>query len=528
MSKQVTIIPAKLNRATFTPLDQPKKRKVAGYARVSTDSEEQQTSYEAQVSYYTEYIQKRDDWEFAGVYTDQGISATNMKHRDGFNRMIADALDGKIDLIVTKSVSRFARNTVDSLTTVRKLKEKGVEVYFEKENIYTLDSKGELFITIMSSLAQEESRSISENVTWGQRKRMADGKVTMPYGRFLGYRKGEDGFPEIVPEEAEVVKLIYKSFIEGLSYYKIAQLLMSRNIPAPAGGEKWYTRTVESILTNEKYKGSALLQKKFTVDFLTKKQKVNEGEVPQYFVEHSHDAIIEPEEFELVQAEIERRKGLGKEYSGSSIFSAKLVCSCCGGFFGSKVWHSTSKYRRIIWQCNHKFSKSSGNEKCKTPHLYEDEIKKRFIEVCNRIASDKEDFLISCQQIVEILSNTAATDRKIEAQYIYLNGLAVSMQEFIKENAMKPQDKDFYKKKMAEYNSQKAEAEKVLHDLQDKRAARLSRKELLEGLIRTMNREGIVTDTFDGKLWLLLVEKATVGTDGKLTFTLRNGMEIEV
>ena len=378
-------------------------------------------------------------------------------------------------------------------------------------NIYTLDSKGELFITIMSSLAQEESRSISENVTWGQRKRMADGKVTMPYGRFLGYRKGEDGFPEIVPEEAEVVKLIYKSFMEGLSYYKIAQLLMSRNIPATAGGEKWYTRTVESILTNEKYKGSALLQKKFTVDFLTKKQKVNEGEVPQYFVEHSHDAIIAPEEYELVQAEIERRKGLGKEYSGSSIFSAKIVCSCCGSFFGSKVWHSTSKYRCVIWQCNHKFK-----------------IKKRFIEVCNRIASDKEEFLISCQQIVEMLSNTATLDRKIEAQYIYLNGLAVSMQEFIKENAMKPQDEDFYKKKMAEYNSQKAEAEKVLHDLQDKRAARLSRKELLEGLIRTMNREGIVTDTFDAKLWLLLVEKATVGTDSKLTFTLRNGTEIEV
>lgn len=525
MSKQVTIIPPKLNRATFVPLDTPVRRKVAGYARVSTDSVEQQTSYEAQVSYYTEYIQKRADWEFAGVYTDQGISATNTKHRDGFNRMIADALDGKIDLIVTKSVSRFARNTVDSLTTVRKLKEKGVEVYFEKENIYTLDSKGELFITIMSSLAQEESRSISENVTWGQRKRMADGKVTMPYGRFLGYRKGEDGLPEIVPEEAEVVRLIYKSFMEGMSYYKIAKILMGMEIPAPAGGEKWHRRTVESILTNEKYKGSALLQKKFTVDFLTKKTKVNEGEVPQYFVEHSHEAIIDPEEFELVQAEIERRKGLGKGYSGNSIFSAKLVCSCCGGFFGSKVWHSTSKYRRVIWQCNHKFK---NGEKCKTPHLYEDEIKKRFIEVCNRIASDKEEFLLSCQQIVEMLSDTAALDKKIEAQYIYLNGLAVSMQEFIKENAMKPQDEDFYQKKMAEYNSQKAEAEKVLHDIQDKRAARLSRKELLEGLIRTMSKEGIVTNTFDAKLWLLLVEKATVSTDGKLIFTLRNGMEIEV
>lgn len=241
------------------PIDTPVKRRVAGYARVSTDSEEQQTSYAAQVSYYTDYIKSRSDWEFVSVYTDEGISATNTKHRDGFNAMIADALDGKIDLIVTKSVSRFARNTVDSLTTVRKLKEKGVEVYFQKENIYTLDSKGELLITIMSSLAQEESRSISENVTWGQRKRMADGKVSIPYGRFLGYRKGENGLPEIVPEEAETVRLIYRSFMEGLSYYKIAQLLMRKGIPAPGGGTKWYGRTVESILTNEKYKGSALL-----------------------------------------------------------------------------------------------------------------------------------------------------------------------------------------------------------------------------------------------------------------------------
>ena len=522
---RVTVIPAKLDRATFMPLDKPIKRRVAGYARVSTDSEEQQTSYEAQVSYYTEYIQKRDDWEFAGVYTDQGISATNTKHRDGFNRMIADALDGKIDLIVTKSVSRFARNTVDSLTTVRKLKEKGVEVYFEKENIYTLDSKGELFITIMSSLAQEESRSISENVTWGQRKRMADGKVTMPYGRFLGYRKGEDGLPEIVPEEAEVVKLIYKSFMEGLSYYKIAKMLMEREIPAPAGGEKWHRRTVESILTNEKYKGSALLQKKFTMDFLTKKQKVNEGEVPQYFIEDSHPPIIEPQEFELVQAEIERRKGLGKEYSGSSIFSAKLVCSCCGGFFGSKVWHSTSKYRRVIWQCNHKFQ---NGEKCKTPHLYEDEIKKRFIEVCNRIATDKEDFIASCRQIVEMLSDTAAIDRKIEEQYIYLNGLASAMQQFIRENAMHPQGEDFYDTKLAEYEKQRTEGETRLKGLQSQKATRLSRKELLDGLAKMLEESGILIDKFDERLWRLMVEKVVVGIEGELTFTLRNGMEIEV
>ena len=179
---------------------------------------------------------------------------------------------------------------------------------------------------------------------------MADGKVTMPYGRFLGYRKGEDGLPEIVPEEAEIIRLIYKSFMEGMSPYKIAKMLIEMHILTPVGNENWHASTIKSILTNEKYKGSALLQKKFAVDFLTKKQKVNEGEVPQYFVEHSHDGIIDLEEFELVQAEMERRKGLGKEYSGSSIFSAKIVCSCCGEFFGSKVWHSTSKYKRTVWQ----------------------------------------------------------------------------------------------------------------------------------------------------------------------------------
>ena len=431
----------------------------------------------------------------------------------------------KIDLIVTKSVSRFARNTVDSLTTVRKLKEKSVEVYFEKENIYTLDSKGELFITIMSSLAQEESRSISENVTWGQRKRMADGKVTMPYGRFLGYRKGKDGLPEIVPEEAEVVRLIYKSFMEGMSPYKIAKMLMEREIPTPGGGVEWHGSTIKSILTNEKYKGSALLQKKFTVDFLTKKQKVNEGEVPQYFIEDSHPPIIDPQEFELVQAEIARRKEIGKVYSSSNIFSTKLVCSCCGGFFGSKVWHSTSKYRRVIWQCNHKFQ---NGEKCKTPHLYEDEIKKRFIEVCNRIAADKENFVASCRQIMEMLSDTAAINRKIEEQYIYLNGLASAMQQFIRENAMHPQGEDFYDTKLAEYEKQCAEGETRLKDLQSQKAARLSRKELLDGLVQTLEESGILIDKFDERLWRLMVEKATVGTDGKLTFTLRNGMEIEV
>lgn len=197
-ARAVTVIPPTITRFPVNVINAAMRKRVAAYARVSTDTEEQLTSYEAQVDYYTRHIQANSDWKFVEVYTDEDISATNTKKRDGFKRMIRDALDGKIDLILTKSVSRFARNTVDTLTTVRQLKEKGVEVYFEKENIYTLDSKGELLITIMSSLAQEESRSISENVTWGQRKRFADGKVSLPYKQFLGYTKGVDGLPKIV------------------------------------------------------------------------------------------------------------------------------------------------------------------------------------------------------------------------------------------------------------------------------------------------------------------------------------------
>ena len=247
-AKNVTTIPATISRFTSAPINEQRKRRTAGYARVSTDSDEQFTSYEAQVDYYTNYIKSRDDWEFVEVYTDEGISGTNTKKREGFKRMVEDALDGKIDLIVTKSVSRFARNTVDSLTTVRQLKEKGIEIYFEKENIWTLDSKGELLITIMSSLAQEESRSISENVTWGQRKRFSDGKVSVPFGHFLGYDRGEDGNLVLNEKEAVIVRRIFALFLEGYSPYKIAKPLTAEGILSPGKKAKWNAATVRRML----------------------------------------------------------------------------------------------------------------------------------------------------------------------------------------------------------------------------------------------------------------------------------------
>ena len=246
MEKTVRAIPATISRYTSSPINSRKKRKVAGYARVSTDHDDQITSYEAQVDYYTNYIKGRDDWEFAGIYTDEGISGTNTRHRDGFKRM----------------VSRFARNTVDSLSTIRKLKEHKIECYFEKENIWTFDSKGELLLTIMSSLAQEESRSISENVTWGHRKRFADGKVSVAYSRFLGYKKGPNGGLVVVPEEATTIKLIYKLFLEGLGTTTIAKQLTKRGLKTPGGKSKWSACTVYSILQNEKAKRLIFLQRK--------------------------------------------------------------------------------------------------------------------------------------------------------------------------------------------------------------------------------------------------------------------------
>lgn len=311
--------------------------------------------------------------------------------------------------------------------------------------------------------------------------------------------------------------------MEGMTPGRIVKMLMQRGIPAPGGGDKWYTHTINSILTNDKYKGSAILQKKFTVDFLTKKQKVNEGEVPQYYVEESHPAIIDPEEFELVQAEVMRRKVLGKAYSSSNLFSAKLICGCCDGYFGSKVWHSTSKYRRMIWQCNHKFT---NGEKCTTPHLYEDEIKRKFIRVCGIVGEEKDDFLASCREIIEVLSDCTTLDQKIQERYDRLNYIARDMQDFIRFNAMKPQEDGVYEAKMVEYETKKSEAETRLHELIEQKKELLSRNELLEGMIAEIKKNGITVSEFDEKLWRLMVEKVIVAVDGTLNFVLRNGMEI--
>ena len=524
--RSVRVIPPTIDpKARFLTAAPTAKRRVAGYARVSTSSEEQLTSYEAQVDYYTRFIQARADWEFVKVYTDEGISAVNTRGRDGFNRMLQDALAGKIDLIITKSVSRFARNTVDSLTAVRKLKEKGVEVYFEKENIYTLDSKGELLITIMSSLAQEESRSISENVTWGQRKRFADGKVSMPYKRFLGYDKGADGLPMINEKEAEVVRRIYRLYLEGKTASGICGELEAAGIPTPAGKQKWSQTTVNSILRNEKYKGDALLQKRFTVDFLEKKMKPNEGEVPQYYVENSHPAIISAEEFDLVQQEIERRKRFGRSCSGSSALASKLICADCGGFYGQKVWHSTDRYRRVVYQCNAKFK---NERRCSTPHLEETRVQAMFLKAYDTLMGDRESVIADCEAMRAMLCDCRELDTEIRDLDAAAAGIAGQIQLCISKNAASAQDQEEYARGYNALAARYEETMKRRDSAMAKRAKLRERDEALRLFLEAVRQQPLILQRWDERVWNTLLESGTVCRDGSIRFLFRNGVLIEV
>jgi len=522
-TRQVTVIPSTVNLITHQPELVQRKRRVAGYARVSTESDEQFTSYEAQIDYYTQYITSHAEWEFVKVYTDEGISGTSTKRREGFNLMVDDALAGKIDLIVTKSVSRFARNTVDSLTTVRRLKDAGVVVYFEKENIWTDDSKGELLITIMSSLAQEESRSISENVTWGKRKRFADGKVSLPYKNFLGYRKGPDDLPEIIPEEAALVQRIYTLFMSGKTVCGIAKILTEEGIPTPSGKTKWPTSTIESILTNEKYKGDALLQKSYTVDFLTKKQKINQGEVPQYYVENSHPGIIRPDEFEAVQAEFQRRRTLGRKYSGQSVIAARIVCGDCGDFYGPKVWHSNTKYRRVVWRCNSKFNKE---QKCSTPTLDEEDVKARFLTAYNSLIKDREAVLEDTRIIQRALTDCTQIDQEMVALEEELTVVAEMVRKCISENASSVLNQADYTVRYQSLMRRYEKAAQRHKELQEQREEKNNKAILIGGFMFELMERDQAVEEFDDHLWLVTIDKVTAYHDGRMVFKFQNGLEV--
>ncbi len=509
-----------------TKADEPaQKRRVAAYARVSTDSDEQLSSYEAQVEFYTRHIQSNPEWKFVAVYTDEGVTGTNTKKREGFNRMVHDALAGKIDLILTKSISRFARNTVDTLTTIRHLKEKGIEVYFEKENIYTLDAKGEVMITIMSSLAQEESRSISENVTWGKRRSMEEGKFSLAYKHFMGYEKGPDGLPQIVEEEAQVVREIYRLFLEGQTVRTIAGYLTEQRIPTPKGKTQWCVSTIMSILTNEKYKGDALLQKTYTADFLTKTVKKNHGEVPQYYIENSHPAIIDPETFELVQQEIERRRPKRRQLHKSSPFNAKIICGDCGGYYGRKVWHSNSKHRKQIWRCNHKYESGAV---CATPNIDEPVLKTAFVEAFNQVLSNKEQHIARLEKMLPVLADISGLEKQLNETQNRHTELMGALRRYMEENTRQIQNQEEYNRRFAEQDAECKKAEEQIIHLQEKILEQSGKREQVGRCLDELRKCGDTIEKFDPRLWNTIVESVTVFADKRLVFLFRDETEVAV
>lgn len=518
------VIPAKPSLVPFRLIPQDILRKTAGYARVSTESDEQATSYEAQVDYYTKYIQNHDGWQFVGLYADDGISGTSLKNRDAFNQMVADALAGKIDLIVTKSVSRFSRNTVDVLNTVRLLKEKSVEVFFEKENLWTFDPKTELILTIMASLAQEESRNISENVTWGHRKRFADGKYSMPYKRFLGYEKGPDGKPQIVEAEAAIIRDIYRWFIEGKSKHWIAQRLMELGIRSPGGKEKWRPNTVESILSNEKYKGDALLQKTFTTDFLTKKVKANEGEVPQYYATDTHPAIISKPAFDLVQEEIRRRKEAGKQTCGTYPLSGRIYCGLCGTMYGSKNWHSDDQYRHRVWECNSHPRKAGG---CKAKAIREETIERAFVVAINQLIDCRKEILGDYRKVIRTLTDTTAIDKEIASLEAERDAYELLIRQEI-ERAKVSQSEAGPQQREGEHMERFVAARDKVESLEAQRAERQAKAKRLSIFIRELERQDGLVREFDEQMWYTLVDHVDVTPERKLAFVFRDGQVVEV
>lgn len=386
----VRVIPATVQKTTASSKKQiPKKPKtrVAAYCRVSTDQEEQESSYEAQIRHYTDFIKRNSSLILAGIYADEGISGTQTKKREQFNAMIADCEAGRIDVVITKSISRFARNTLDCLQYIRRLKALGIPILFEKESINTMDSSGEMLITIMASIAQQESQSISQNVRMGIQYRFQQGKPMLQHTWFLGYTKERGGDLEIVPEEADVVRKIYRCFLEGMTIGDIGKQMEAQEIRTGSGKDKWYFSTIVSMLRNEKYMGDLVLQKGYTVDFLTKKKAKNNGVLPKYYVENAHEPIVPREVFMQVQREFLRREGVkettGKTeiHKGNLALNNRIVCSMCGCTY-KRI--AAPKEEHTNWRCRKRLQKGAP---CKGRIVKEKDVKAAVVEAMRMLPS---------------------------------------------------------------------------------------------------------------------------------------------
>ena len=517
--KNIMVIPARKRVGSTAAKEKIKKLRVAAYCRVSTETEEQNSSYEVQVAHYTEFIKKNNEWEFAGIFADDGISGTNTKKRDEFNRMIAECMDGNIDMVITKSISRFARNTLDCLQYIRQLKDKNTSVYFEKENINTMDTKGEVLLTIMASLAQQESQSLSQNVKLGLQYRYQQGKVQVNHKRFMGYTKDEDGNLIIVPEEAEIIKRIYREYLEGQSLVGIGRGLEKDGIFTAAGKPRWRPETIKKILLNEKYIGDALLQKTFTVDFLTKKRVKNEGHVPQYYVENSHEAIIPKELFLQAQEELHRRSNIytgadknKRIYSSKYALSTITFCGDCGDIYRRVYWNIHGR-KEFVWRCVTRIEQ--GPEVCKNRTVKEAELYDAVMTAINRLLAGGDNMIrILEENIHSVIGDT--TEYKISE----INALLEEKQKELISLANKGKDFESLADEIEELREKRQTF--LVED-----ASLSGENERINELIEFVRNNKYRTLRYDDTLVRKIIQNVTV-YDDHFVICFKSGIEMEV
>ncbi|MGB4659123.1 MAG: recombinase family protein [Mobilitalea sp.] len=517
--KNITVIPARKRVGSTAAKEKVKKLRVAAYCRVSTETEEQNSSYEVQVAHYTEFIKKNAEGEFAGIFADDGISGTNTKKREEFNRMIDECMEGNIDLVITKSISRFARNTLDCLKYIRQLKDKNISVFFEKENINTMDAKGEVLLTIMASLAQQESQSLSQNVKLGLQYRYQQGKVQVNHNRFMGYTKDEEGNLIIVPEEAEIIKRIYREYLEGKSLAGIGRDLEKYGILTAAGKPRWRPETIKKILLNEKYIGDALLQKTFTVDFLTKKRVKNEGHVPQYYVENSHEGIIPKELFLQAQEELHRRNNIytgadknKRLYSSKYALSTITFCGDCGDIYRRVYWNVHGR-KEFVWRCVTRIEQ--GPETCKNRTVKEGDLYDAVMTAINKLLAGGDNMIRTLEENIHaVIGDT--TEYKISE----INTLLEEKQKEVINLANKGKDYEFL---ADEIDKLREERQSLL--VED--ASLSGENERINELIEIIRKNKYRTLLYDDTLVRKLIQNVTVYED-HFVISFKSGIEIEV
>ena len=510
--------------------------RVAAYCRVSTDDEEQLTSYEAQKNYYTDKIMTNKEWTMAGIFADEGITGTSARKRPEFLRMIRQCKQGKIDIVLTKSISRFARNTVDCLNYVRALKELGIAVIFEKENMNTLEIDSEILITMLGAFAQSESESISANVRWGIRQAMKEGKATIQYKYLYGYRKGDDGKPEIIPDQAEVVRKIYDLFLSGTPVRGIQEYLNANSVPNINGEPKWVRSAIDSILTNEKYCGDVLLQKTYIDDCINKKVKKNTGQLPMYLVQNHHEGIISRETFDTTQAELSRRNAgrspskknapTGRSrYSSKYALSDRLYCGECGTRYQRCTWRNRDGSKRIVWRCVSRVD--YGNKYChNSPTLDEEPLHRAILAAINSAVKDKDSIVYNLKSAMEKELAPAAGQQlslsEIDSQLEQLNTEFSKVLAEASESGNQAAYSDRFREIMQKQTALKAQRDEIQQMLAESGKATAHIEQCRQAAETTPSA---ITE-WDEALIRQVVESVTVETGSEIIVALRSGASI--